>query len=229
MIGIIGAMDLEVSGLRELMTDVSEKKFASFTFIKGRLLGSECVSTVSGIGKVNSAACTQALIMLYQPQIIINTGVAGSLSPEIHIGDIVISDFVVQHDIDTSAVGGELGLIPGLNLVYIPCSKVLLSKCHGIIHSSPQNKIHIGTIASGDQFIADKNRLLRIRDNFGAVACDMESGSICQISYLNGIDFLAIRSLSDNANYESTIDYEVFKHICAKNSVNFVLDLLQTI
>ena len=109
MLGIIGAMDEEVSRLKEKLTDVQVETRAAMDFYKGRLDGKDVVVVRSGIGKVNAAMCTQILADIYKVEGIVNTGIAGSLKAEINIGDIVLSDDALQHDVDASGFGYAVG------------------------------------------------------------------------------------------------------------------------
>ena len=112
MIGIIGAMEEEVSKLKDMMTGVQVQEAAGMSFVQGKLEGKEIVVVRSGIGKVNAALCSQILVNLYGVSAIINTGIAGSLKVEINIGDIVLSSDALQHDVDATAFGYAPGQIP---------------------------------------------------------------------------------------------------------------------
>lgn len=215
MIGIIGAMSVEIENIKHLMIDIKTENIAHINFCHGKINNTECVVAISGVGKVNAAICTQIMISKFSPDLILNTGVAGSLKDNIKIGDIVLADYVVQHDMDTSAIGDKRGFISGINMIKIPCSKIINEK---IISSASQiNKnIHIGTIATGDQFISSKEKLLDIRNTFDASACEMEAASIGHVCYVNSIEFTALRVISDSANHESQIDYNKFKPIVGK-------------
>ena len=100
MLGIIGAMDVEIKTLRESMSDVETLTVAGMTFYKGILEGKEAVLVRSGVGKVNAGLCSQILVDRYRVEGIINTGIAGSLKNEVNIGDLVLSTTAVQHDVD---------------------------------------------------------------------------------------------------------------------------------
>ncbi|MBF1305177.1 MAG: 5'-methylthioadenosine/S-adenosylhomocysteine nucleosidase, partial [Oribacterium sinus] len=113
MIGIIGAMEEEVAKLQELCEDREEIQKGPYFFVKGKLSGKEVVLCKAGIGKVNAAACTQALIDRFQPSYIFNTGIAGAISPEVHILDLVISKDAVQYDVDVTRFDYPLGKVPG--------------------------------------------------------------------------------------------------------------------
>ena len=119
LVGIIGAMDLEVQALKGLMDNAVVETISTIDFYKGNINGVETVVAVAGVGKVNAAVCSQTMILKYLPDIMINVGVAGGLSEEFKIGDIAVADSVVEHDMDTSPIGDPVGLISGINLVNI--------------------------------------------------------------------------------------------------------------
>ena len=117
MIGIIGAMDEEVSQIVEAMELLETVEKASMTFRRGTLNGKAVVIVRSGIGKVNAAVCTQILADLFQVDCVINTGIAGSLRTEINIADVVLSSDVLHHDVDATGFGYPLGQIPRMEVL----------------------------------------------------------------------------------------------------------------
>ena len=125
MTGIIGAMSIEINALNAEMENREERIVSGIKFTCGTLRGREVVTAVCGIGKVFAAMCAQTMILLYSPDRIINTGVAGSLSAELGIGDIAVSDYVIEHDMDTSPLGDPVGMISGINIVDIPADEKL--------------------------------------------------------------------------------------------------------
>ena len=227
MTGLIGAMDAEVDEILAGMTEDRSETVSGITYHIGRIGGKDCVVAKCGVGKVAAAVCAQTMILKYAPSAVINVGIAGGIGLGIHIGDIVVSSGLVQHDMDTSAVGDEKGLISGLNLVVIPASKSLAELT---VRTAEQlcgkSRVHLGIIATGDQFISDREHLERIRDEFGACACEMEGGSIAQVCYLNGVDFTVIRAVSDNANESAAVSYEKFFKESAHTAAELVAALL---
>ena len=129
MIGIIGAMEEEVQELIADLAFAEKKTVASMDFYKGTLYGKDCVIVKSGVGKVNAALCTQILADFYKPEALINTGVAGSLDAQINIGDMVVSEDAVQHDMDASAVGDPVGQVPRMDVLAFPADPVLVKRC----------------------------------------------------------------------------------------------------
>jgi adenosylhomocysteine nucleosidase len=208
------------------MENAETEEIGGIKYHKGNINKSKIIAAVCGVGKVNSAVCAQIMIMKYSPQYLINIGVAGGISPGIKIRDIVVADFVVQHDIDTTAFGAPLGLIPKIDMVKIPCSEklnsLILAAANSPDNINNTNNIKKGIIASGDKFINSHKEIDFIAHNFNASAVDMESGSIGQVCYINNIEFTAIRSISDNADDDSHIVFD--KN--AEKSAQTVIDLL---
>jgi len=224
MIGIIGAMSLEIEHIKAHMENIKEEKISGIPFTTGTLYGKDLVVAVCGIGKVFAAICAQTMILKYSPEIIINTGVAGTLTDRLGILDIAIGKDVVQYDIDTTALGDPKGLISGINVVKIPASAVLAEKTERIC-TECGIKSHSGTIASGDRFLHDRDEKESLADEFSAVACEMEGGAIAQVCYVNNVDFIIIRSISDGDG--GNLDYEKFKVLAAKNSCEVILNLFK--
>lgn len=127
MIGIIGAMDMEVNGLKERMLNTQVETIGTIDFYKGTIQGVPCVVARSGVGKVNAAICAQIMALVYHPKAIINTGVAGGIGKGVAVGDVVVSRGLVQHDMDTSAVGDPKGFVSGINLITIPATEKLVN------------------------------------------------------------------------------------------------------
>jgi len=229
MIGIIGAMAIEVKNLIAVMSDEKVETISSVTYHIGKIEGVECVVAQSGVGKVAAAICAQTMFLKYQPSALINVGVAGGMGQDIHIGDIVISRGLVQHDMDTSAIGDVKGFISGINLLTIPASERLVNLVESTAAGFYGRGIHVGIIATGDQFIGNGDRLKQIAAEFGAVACEMEGGSIAQVCYINHLDFVVIRAISDNADDNASIDYASFTASSAHKITALMKKLLPSI
>ena len=220
MLGIIGAMDEEISQIAELMTDVEETTIAEMTFKKGTIGGKEVVAVRSGIGKVNAAMCTQILATYFHVDSVINTGVAGSLRNEINIGDIVISTDALQHDMDATGFGYELGVIPRMKVsTFVADDRLAKLAKEACIEANLGIGVHCGRVVSGDQFITDKATKQRLIDNFDGYCTEMEGAAIAQAAYLNGIPFLVIRAISDKADDSANMDYSEFERHAIDNSV----------
>lgn len=226
MLGIIGAMDIEVSSLREKLTEVETAKISGLEFSKGRLNSYETVIALCGAGKINAAACTQIMIDKYKPEEIINIGVGCSLSEDVVIGDIVVADDVCQYDVDLSPLGSKRGQLDGFEQVKIKTSDVLSSKLSAAAKTMGY-KIHHGTIASGDLFIASSDLKKDIAQNFGAICGEMEGGAIGQVCFINNIPFSVIRSISDGGDEEANITFREFCKKVAEKTTAVILKITE--
>ena len=225
-IGIIVAMNEELEViLREMQKEKTEAR-ANMEFHVGELLGKKIVAVVCGIGKVNSAICTQVLISEYGVSKIVNIGIAGGIGKDIIPGDIVIGDSLVQHDMDATAFGDKVGQIPRLDTFDFKSDKLLVDLAKEVCESITEHKSYIGRIATGDQFVADVDKIKWLSEEFDALACEMEGGSIAHTCYLNNIPFIVIRSISDNANTGAHMDFEKFKYIAVENSSNILKNMI---
>ncbi len=222
MTGIIGAMHIEVETIKALMENKTAETIGGVEFVSGTLHGKEIVIAVCGIGKVAAAMCTQIMILKYSPKRIINTGVGGSLSTQLAIGDIAVAESLVQHDMDTSPLGDPVGLISGLNMVNIPADKEVSDLLLEGIETLENIKGLRGVIASGDQFIASDEKKKFITDNFGAIVCEMEGASIAQVCCSNGVPFGVVRAVSDCADGSSHMDYGEFLPVAAANAAKLI-------
>lgn len=228
MIGIIGAMDIEVENIRALLSDIQEKKISGISYACGTFAEKEVVVAKCGVGKVFAALCAEAMILAFSPDMIINVGVAGCLDNSLKIGDIVISDNVVQHDMDTSPLGDPKGLLSDINIINIPADQRILSAlCESV--SRLGIPYSIGTIASGDQFVADSEKKDFIVSQFGAKSCEMEGGAIGHVCYVNKVPFGVLRAMSDGADDGAKMDFPEFAKMAAANSTAVIKEFLSII
>ncbi|MFD2829553.1 5'-methylthioadenosine/adenosylhomocysteine nucleosidase [Corticicoccus populi] len=219
VIGIIGAMKPEVDILKEWMDITSTEYIAHVEVFVGTLDGKNVVLVESGIGKVNSSMITALLIERFDVCIVINTGVAGSLSDKLDVTDMVVSSEVLHHDVDAREFGYVLGQVPGMPRYYI-ADKGLVKRSYNAIQSLGNVNGHTGLIVSGDSFIADSDQKQKITGNFKqALAVDMESASIAQTCYQFSTSFVIVRSISDKADDSADMTYDEFlKKACVNSS-----------
>ena len=226
MIGIIGAMQMEVEHLKKELQDSHVRTIASIAFHQGTLNGIPCVVAQCSPGKVNAAVCAQIMILSYHTDLIINTGVAGGIGAGIEIGDLVIATAVVEHDMDTTSLGDAMGLISGLNQVEIATDPALTEKIAEEAASCYGAPVHKGIIATGDQFISANTKLEWIAKTFHAICCEMEGGSIGHVCAMNHIPFAVIRAISDNGNDNATVDFAQFAVSAAEKGAKFLYHLM---
>lgn len=223
--GIIAAMKIEAELIEAAMTDKSFEECGMIKFCTGKIGASDVILSVSGIGKVFAAMCAQTMIVKYSPDVIINTGVGGTLTKELSIGDAAVSTALVQHDMDTSATGDPLGMIPTIEKIEIPADQTLTERMLGLLKAHKINA-RAGIIASGDQFIGDSGKKRWIAETFGAIACEMEGAAVAQVCYVNKVPFCVIRAISDDADSGACDDYPAFAAASAKTSSQIVIDLI---
>ncbi len=221
MIGIIGAMSVEVEGLKAIMEDVTVATVSGVDFYCGSINNTAAVVAVAGVGKVNAAVTAQTMILKYNVDALVNVGVAGGLDASLKIGDIVIADRVAEHDMDTTALGDEPGFITGLDTVYMECDARLIEVLH---ECTDELGIHTitGTIVSGDQFISTQEQRDKLINVFGGAAAEMEGASIGHVCTMNNVPFCVLRAISDGANDDSTMDFPTFCNMAAKNSIEII-------
>jgi len=217
-IGIIGAMDEEVTILKSAMNNVTTTKIAGCEFYQGELNGKQVVLTKSGIGKVAAAVATTLLLEKFSPDTIINTGSAGGFDTNLNVGDIVISTEVRFHDVDLTAFGYEIGQMAQLPAAF-EATPSLIDIAEQSANTLPNLNIVKGLICTGDIFMADPAKTEIARSNFPTMmACEMEAAAIAQVCFQFSIPFVIIRSLSDIAGKKSELSFEEFLPVAAKNA-----------
>ncbi len=225
-IGIIGAMDVEVEYLASMLENKETVDFCGLKFNTGIIFGKKIAIVKCGIGKVFAAMAASAMIAKFSPRLLVNTGVGGALSGGLKPLDVVIAEKLLQHDMDTSALGDAKGLISGINKIYFEAdarvSEILL-KCAEKLSLTAR----LGTVASGDKFIAEKCEKEAIVSEFSADVCEMEGAAIAQVAYVNGTPLAVVRAISDSADEGSSMDYMEFLPVAAKNSANLTLALIK--
>lgn len=225
VIGIIGAMESEVRLYLENLENKEKKTFASFDFYSGTFEDREVVVVQSGIGKVNSAACCQLLIDKFEVGQVIFTGVAGCLNENLGVLGVVIGEASIQHDVDATAFGYKKGEIPQMKtLEYSSCPDLVESA----LSASKDLDLEVmkGVVLTGDQFIADKEKALGLKDEFSGDCVDMESASVAQVCHLNKVPCVIIRSMSDKADGSADLSFEEFEVKAAENSFKIVKGIL---
>jgi adenosylhomocysteine nucleosidase len=225
-IGIIGAMDNEIELLKRSMDVESTETLTGMTFYRGTIGGRPVVLVRCGIGKVNAAICAQTLIACFGAASIVNTGIAGTLRPDVSIGDIVVSTDAVQHDMDCTSLGYPRGMILYSDMRFFTADALLRqSAVQAAWRTASDGHVVEGRICSGDQFIADDRMKELIAREFDGACCDMESAAIAQACTLNEIPFVIIRVISDSADDSGRMSYEFFQEQAARHSASIVCEL----
>jgi adenosylhomocysteine nucleosidase len=225
-LAIIGAMEEEVSLLRNQLQDVKTEAHAGFEYYLGRIHKTDVILLRSGIGKVNAAISTALLLELYRPDAVINTGSAGGFHPDQEVGDIVISQSVLHHDVDVSVFGYETGQVPGSPHHFTPDPKLVKITQKAIESLGEVAHMH-GQIATGDRFMHHPEDVAATRARFpDMIACEMEAAAIAQTCHRFEVPFVIIRSLSDIAGKENAQTFTEYLDQAATHSAKLILEII---
>ncbi len=227
-IGIIGAMDVEVAYLKEVMDITETRTVAKQDYCAGKIGNTDVVVVQCGIGKVRAGMSAQVLCDLFHVTHIINTGVAGSLNADIDIGDIVVSNDAVFHDVHAVDFGYEIGEMPQLGTKYFVADEQLKQNALKAIREVASDiKAFEGRIATGDQFVSKKDKKDWIRQTFQADCTEMEGGAIAECAMLNDVPFVILRAISDKADETASETYDVFESKAAKHCAEIVKYMIE--
>ncbi|MFC4702038.1 5'-methylthioadenosine/adenosylhomocysteine nucleosidase [Glaciecola siphonariae] len=225
-IAIIGAMEEEVQLIKDKLQDGKTISVSHLETHVGHIRNHEIFLVQSGIGKVASALAASLLIHQFNPDLVINTGSAGGFDPDLNIGDIVIADSLMYHDVDVSHFGYAPGQVPAMPKQYVAdayASGVAMEAAKTLSNI----KVKTGLICSGDSFIGSDEAAAKIREAFPAMkAVEMEGASIAQTCHMMDTSCVVVRSLSDIAGKTSTVSFETYLEKAAKHSAMLILGML---
>ncbi len=224
-LGIIGAMAVEIAALKENMEDMRVETRAGMEFCMGNLQGTQVVVVQCGVGKVNAAMCAQILCDRYEVTHLVNTGIAGSLSAQLDIGDLVISKDAMYHDFDCVHFGYEMGRVPGMDTVAFPADETMIRLAKAAAEEVNPGHSTVGRVASGDLFVAEKTAKNSIIEKTGALCTEMEGAAIAHTAYRNVVPFVIIRAISDKADDSAEMDYPTFEAIAAQRCARVTMTM----
>ena len=230
-IAILCAMDSEVRSLIASLKTPSVQTHGGVDFHTGLLAERLAVVVRCGIGKVNAARVTQMLIDLYAPRVIINSGVAGGIAPELRIADIVVATDLVEHDFDLTVFGNAKGYVfygesnrepsrfksdpEWVQLLFKAAERVL-----------GYGRVHTGTVVSGDRFIASTADKRELREAFSATAAEMEGAAMAHVAALSEVPFVVLRAISDLADGQAPESFETFETKAAETGFAILMEAL---
>jgi adenosylhomocysteine nucleosidase len=234
MIGIICAMEDELSNLRESMGKYVSQKTGGFEFYSGQMEGTDITLLRCGIGKVNAAVGCALLIQNYKPSYVINSGSAGGINTSLKVGDAIVSSGLVYHDVDVTAFNYAAGQLPGQPQIF-PVDEALIKLAEDAIEELKNEKVlpetfnHCrGLIGSGDIFMHESEKIANLRRVFPNVdAVEMEGAAIAHCCHLFSVPVLVIRALSDIAGSESPVSFDEFLPIASKHSAEIVMRIIR--
>ena len=226
-IAILGAMPEEIEPLLLRMDNVRKVDYANNTFYEASYKGKDVVVAYSKIGKVFSTLTATLLIEKFGCQMLLFSGVAGAISCDLKIGDLIIADGLCQHDLDITAFGHPYGFVPEGEVCI--AADVRLRNIAKDVAKAKGITIKEGIIATGDQFVACSDKKNWISDTFKAAALEMEGASVAVVCNALDVPFFILRAISDTADGSADIDFDTFLASSAKISAEFILDMVERI
>jgi adenosylhomocysteine nucleosidase len=241
-IAIVSAMHDELSQLLVLMPDERKQTRAGRTFWLGHLHGREVVLVLSGIGKVAAAATATMLIEHFHASHIVFTGVAGGLGKKINVGDLVIANRFLQHDLDVSPLFPKYQ-VPSYGVSTFQANTKLMDElqlaCVAVVDDlanvlssdartafnmrNPQ--LHVGLLISGDRFVSTTSESQKLQQDLPhALAVEMESAAFAQICHDYSVPFAAVRTISDRADDDAMVDFKRFLSEVASHYSAAIID-----
>lgn len=223
---VIGAMPEETATLDALLEHRTVTTVGPYELLDGTLDGHPVTLAVCGVGKVNAAALTQTLLEHGATRVLF-TGVAGAVDPDLAVGDVVVSRDAVQHDVDVTPLGYDRGMVPGEPLTWQADPTLVEIAVKAAREAVPEARIVTGRIASGDQFIADPQYVAQLRSDFAATCTEMEGAAVAHVCARWDIPWVVIRSISDTADHDASVDFRAFTEIAAQRAGAVVRGMLQ--
>ncbi len=226
-LAIMSAMAEEIEHYLDTCTVDDTRERAGLTIHEGRYCGHELAMVKAGVGKVNAAMCTQVMIDDFDVDAVICTGSAGALHDDLDIGDVVIAEDCVQHDVKVDFLGLPTGQIPFSDLRFFSASNELVRRACEV--DLPGHSIRTGRVCTGDTFIQDEALRTKIREDLEGDCVEMEGAAVGQVCTLNDVPFLLVRAISDRADGSSDVDFQDFLHEAAQSSAQIVLQVVKSI
>lgn len=222
---IIAAMSKELELVLHQMADYIEIKTPLLDYYEGVIGAHDVAACQCGIGKVNAALKAQLLIDELNPDLVINSGVAGGLDVSMRIGDVLVANRICYHDV-WCGPGTQIGQADGCPLYFEPRAEELAIMEQ--LAARSDSKIKFGLLCSGDKFISKPEEVKEIKGNFAdALACDMESAAIAQACYKREVPFMAVRVMSDMpGGGENISEYQNFWSEAPRKTFEVVKDLI---
>jgi len=226
-IAIMGAMPEEIEPLLSYMKDIKSFELANNIYYEAKYKGLDLIIAYSKIGKVFASLTASVMIEHFKAQKLLFSGVAGAISKDLKIGDLIVATKLCQHDLDITAFGHPYGYVPE-GKVYIE-SDLELRIVAKEVAKEKRISIKEGIIATGDQFVADQNKKEWIKKSFKADALEMEGAAVAVVCDAFDIPFFIIRAISDAADMDAGFDFDKFLKSSSKISADFIVSMLNKI
>lgn len=225
-IAVICAMDIEAELLAAALRGAKEEAVGVMTFTRGAFGEYGVTVARCGVGKVFAAMCAEALILSFGPDLILNSGCAGSLDERLSVGDVCVPTGFVQYDMDTTALGDPPGFIGGgIDRVVLPTDENTASRLAALAAKNGLSA-HRGLAATADRFVSSREEKKSLGKKLGALVCEMEGAALAQVAAAHGVPFCAIRSVSDSLTDGSAMEFGAFARLASEKSARLTLDFL---
>lgn len=226
-VAILTAMAEEGALYRDTCTVTDTVDRASLTLHRATYAGHHLGLMQMGVGKVNAAMAAQVVLDLMAPDAVICTGTAGALHDGLAIGDIVVAEDGLQHDLHIEFLGLPPGQVPFTDLREFECEPSLVRAARSV--ELPEHTIRTGRVLTGDSFVQDPEQRRALHNELGGDCVEMEGAAVGQVCTLNDVPFLIVRAISDRADGSSDLDFQDFLQEAARSSARLVLELLSTL
>jgi adenosylhomocysteine/aminodeoxyfutalosine nucleosidase len=223
----MGAMPEEIEPIISKLENLKETVYAANKYYEGMYNGKEVVVAYSKIGKVFATLTATILIEKFACDKLLFSGVAGAISDELKIGDLIIADGVSQHDLDITAFGHPHGYVPEGEVCI--STDVILRNIAKEVAKEKGLTLKEGVIATGDQFVANAERKDWIGKTFNADALEMEGAAVGVVCNALDVPFFILRAISDSADMDAGFDFDTFLESSAKVSADFILSMVDAI
>jgi len=224
-IAIMGAMPEEIAPLLEKVGEYTLTEYADNKYYEAQYAGHNLVIAYSKIGKVFSTLTATTMLQKFGAEVLLFSGVAGAINPKLKIGNLIAATKLAQHDLDITAFGHPHGFVPE-GKVFVEADANLVSKAKEVA-SEMGLELMEGTIATGDQFVADKARNEWIGKTFGADALEMEGASVACVCDAMNVPFFILRAISDAADMDASFSFDEFLESSAVESANFIIKMVE--
>jgi adenosylhomocysteine/aminodeoxyfutalosine nucleosidase len=226
-IAIMGAMAEEVAPILKKLGSYKTTEYAGNKYYEATYKGIEIVVAYSKIGKVFSTLTCATMIEHFGCDRLLFSGVAGAVSPELKVGDLVVATKLSQHDLDITAFGHPYGFVPE-GAVFVEADKAMIELSKNVASKMGKN-VKEGIIATGDQFVANEERKDWILETFNASALEMEGASVAVVCDALNVPFFILRSISDAADMDASFSFDEFLESSAIISAEFVMNMVDAI
>lgn len=225
-IGIIAAMEQELHLLVDQLENKIEEVVIGNTYYVGSLGDHDLVLVQSGVGKVMSAMSVAILADHFGVDAVINTGSAGAVSEQLNIGDVVVADRLVYHDVDLTAFGYEYGQM-SMQPLYFESDSRFVETFKAVLNQANTNA-KVGLIATSDSFIAGQDKIDNIKKHFPQVlAVEMEGAAVAQAAVACNKPFIVVRAMSDTAAHDANITFDEFIIEAGKRSAEILITFIK--